>query len=235
MSAVGLMAGLMPGLMLLTLLLPPALMLVCGLAGRGDGPRWVLPLASLPALVLGGVVLGHGVWGLDAVGPLSNTNPSVPTTPDHGASLQLPALLLATQLRVDALAATLLVLIGLAWSAAGWFAASRLKPHWRTFALVWLATLSGLQLATLAGDVATFYTGYVTMTFAAYGLVLHERNAASQRAGRVYLVLALLGEALLLSGLLLFAAGFLGEALAALGDRLEQLEKLLQKKGRDGE
>ncbi|MFO7639556.1 MAG: glycosyltransferase family 2 protein [bacterium] len=64
-------------------------------------------------------------------------------------------------------------------------------------------------------------------------------------AGLVAVILRLCGHGfrpllylvmlLLLSGLLLFAAGFLGEALAALGDRLEQLEKLLQKKGRDGE
>jgi formate hydrogenlyase subunit 3/multisubunit Na+/H+ antiporter MnhD subunit len=96
----------------------------------------------------------------------------------------------------------MLLLAGVAWSAAAWFAAGRLKERFRVFALFWLATLAGLQLAVLAGEIATFYTGYVVMTFAAYGLVVHERSTAALDAARVYMVMALFGEALLLTGVL---------------------------------
>jgi formate hydrogenlyase subunit 3/multisubunit Na+/H+ antiporter MnhD subunit len=153
-------------------LLAPLVLLAVFVAARGaEGPRWALPLASLPALLL-------AAW------------------PD--AELALPELLLGVRLRVDGLARPMLLLVGLAWSAAGWFAASRLEQRFRIFAMFWLATLAGTLVATLAGDLATFYTGYVVMTFAAYGLVLHERSPAALHAAKVYLVLALVGEALLL-------------------------------------
>src|SRR5690606_31193995 len=42
----------------------------------------------------------------------------------------------------------------------------------------------------------------VLMTVASYGLVVHERTAAAYHAGRVYMALALFGEALILTGLL---------------------------------
>lgn len=103
---------------------------------------------------------------------------------------------------VDELARPLLLLAGVAWSAAAWFAAGRLNERSRIFALFWLATLAGLQLAVLAGEIATFYTGYVVMTFAAYGLVVHECSTAAVDAARVYMVMALFGEALLLTGVL---------------------------------
>jgi len=203
----GLTGALLQGLMLLTLLLPPAWMLVLARAGQASGLHWGLPLASVPALLLGLALHTRGLAG-------------APGTTDS-VVLNLPALLLHTQLRADALAGTLLLLTGLAFSAAGWLAASRVQQHRRRFAMWWLATLSGLQLATLAGDVASFYTGYVAMTLAAYGLVLHERTAATRRAGRVYLVLALLGEALLLCGLLLIGARLGNAELAAVPQALQ--------------
>ncbi len=153
----------------------PLLLLAVFMAQRGGGPRLLLPLASLPALALGLMPAQH---------------------------LQAPALLLGVSLRVDDLARALLLLAGVAWSAAAWYAAGRLKERFRTFALFWLGTLAGLQLAVLAGEIATFYTGYVVMTFAAYGLVVHERSTAALDAARVYIVMALLGEALLLTGVL---------------------------------
>ena len=50
--------------------------------------------------------------------------------------------------------------------------------------------LCGQVAATLAADLATFYTGYVAMTLTSYGPVIRERSVAAHRAGRVYLVLA---------------------------------------------
>lgn len=169
------------------------LALVAGLR-RGDALRPLLPLASLAALA-------PVLW--------------------PGEALSAPLLLLGLRLAADDLARTLLLLIGVAWSAAAWYAGYKVGERFRAFALFWLATLAGIVLAALAADLVTFYTGYVVMTLASYGLVVHEREPAALRAGRIYLVLALLGEALLLSGLL-WVGSRLGNA------ALESLPQALQ-------
>ena len=151
--------------------------------------RWLLPLASVPAL-------------LAALLPSD--------------SLVLPELLLGSRLEVDELGRAVLLLVGLAWSAAGWWAADRLHARFRVFAMFWLAALAGMVIAAVAADLATFYTGYVVMTLAGYGLVVHERSPQAWRAGRVYLVLAMSGEGLLLSGLLFIGARVGNAELASL-------------------
>jgi formate hydrogenlyase subunit 3/multisubunit Na+/H+ antiporter MnhD subunit len=176
----GMLTALSAWLLPATVLLPPALLLWLA-TPRSAWIRPLLPLASLPALLLA-LLPGDSAFAL-------------------------PQVLIGLQLRVDELARILLLLVGLAWSAAGWFAVDRLAAkHFDSFVVSWLLTLSGLLLAILAGDLAGFYTGYAVMTLAAYGLVVHERSDAACRAARIYLVLAMVGEALLLSGLLLVAA-----------------------------
>jgi formate hydrogenlyase subunit 3/multisubunit Na+/H+ antiporter MnhD subunit len=187
----------MQGWAILSAMGMPLVLVVVYLAQRAEGPRWLLPLASLPALALGLMPAQH---------------------------LQAPALLLGVTLRVDDLARPLLLLAGVGWSAAGWYAAGRLKERFRTFALFWLATLAGLQLAVLAGELATFYTGYAVMTFAAYGLVVHERSAAALDAARVYMVMALFGEALLLAGVLYLGSKFGNAELSSLPGALRGSE-----------
>jgi len=54
----------------------------------------------------------------------------------------------------------------------------------------------------VAGDIASFYSFFAIMTFAAYGLVVHDGSPQARRAGRIYLVMAVLGEMALLAGLL---------------------------------
>ncbi|WP_157268180.1 complex I subunit 5 family protein [Azohydromonas aeria] len=161
---------------------------------RSDALRPALPLASLAALA-------PVLW--------------------PGEVLDAPWLLLGLRLAADELARTLLLLIGIAWSAAAWYAGQQVGERFRAFALYWLATLAGIVLAALAADLATFYTGYVVMTLASYGLVVHGREPAALRAGRIYLVLALLGEALLLSGLLWIGSRLGNAALATLPQALQ--------------
>ena len=184
----------------LAVLAPFALMAWIVAAPSARTPHRLLPLASLPALV-------------------------VALVPE--AVLELPRLMLGTRLAADAVGRPLLLLIGLAWSAAAWFAADRLEERQRSFAVFWLAALGGLVIAALAVDVATFYTGYVAMTLAGYGLVIHERTPQAQHAGRIYLVLALVGEALLLSGLLLIGAELGNAELASLSTALRGSDAML--------
>ncbi|NJN47745.1 MAG: hypothetical protein HC808_16135, partial [Candidatus Competibacteraceae bacterium] len=58
----------------------------------------------------------------------------------------------------------------------------------------------------LAFDAVSFYLFFALMSFAAYGLIVHDGSAEARRAGRVYLTMAVIGEACLLSALLLIGS-----------------------------
>ena len=59
----------------------------------------------------------------------------------------------------------------------------------------------------IAADLLTFYLVYALVSIPAYYLVAHDEDAASRRAGGVYLAFALLGEAVLLIAFVMLAAG----------------------------
>ncbi|MCS2609622.1 complex I subunit 5 family protein [Halomonas dongshanensis] len=73
-------------------------------------------------------------------------------------------------------------------------------------ALFWPLAFAGNALLILAQDIASFYFGFALMTFAAYPLVVQAATQEAWRGGRVYLILAVMGEAFILAGLL-WAAG----------------------------
>ncbi|MDI5920705.1 complex I subunit 5 family protein [Halomonas sp. LR5S13] len=77
------------------------------------------------------------------------------------------------------------------------------------FALLWPLTLSGNLLLLVAEDIASFYLGFAVMTFAGYGLVVHAGTRDARTGGQAYLVMAVLGEGLILAGLL-WGAGSAG-------------------------
>src|SRR5690606_1078662 len=69
----------------------------------------------------------------------------------------------------------------------------------------WYATLAGNLGVCIAADVVTFYALFSLLSLAAYGLVVHDGTTRAFRAGRVYLVLAVIGEMGLVFGLMLAA------------------------------
>jgi formate hydrogenlyase subunit 3/multisubunit Na+/H+ antiporter MnhD subunit len=119
----------------------------------------------------------------------------------------LPWALLETHVGLDSIARVWLFFTALLWTAAGFYARTYLAgdPAHRRFALFYLLTLAGNLGLIVAQDVASFYLGFALMTFAGYGLVVHAGGAGPRRAGRVYLVMAVLGETMLLAGLILAA------------------------------
>lgn len=125
-----------------------------------------------------------------------------------GAAPELSWVLLDLRLDLDPVSRVLLLTTALVWLAAG-VAARRSLGRTRGGAVLWLVTFGGNAGLVLAADVVSLYVLYGVMTFAAYGLVVHDRTPAAKRAGRVYVVMAVFGEALLLSGLVL-AAGRAG-------------------------
>jgi formate hydrogenlyase subunit 3/multisubunit Na+/H+ antiporter MnhD subunit len=128
----------------------------------------------------------------------------------------LPWPLLGMSFAVDAVARPIFLLTLVAWTLAGWFAGSRVTDGRRWFWTGWLGALAGMHMLLLAADLGTFYLGYATLSLSAYLLVTHSRKDEAWRAGRIYLVMALLGEAMLLVGILLIAGQLGNAALATL-------------------
>ncbi|MFY0990102.1 complex I subunit 5 family protein [Halomonas sp. C05BenzN] len=124
---------------------------------------------------------------------------------------------------LDGLRRPLLAFTALLWGLAGCYARGylareqarldagidRAGSRLRRFALFWPLTLAGNLLLIVAEDIASFYLGFALMTFAAYGLVVNAGTRDARLGGLAYLVIAVLGEAMLLAGLL-WAAGSAG-------------------------
>jgi formate hydrogenlyase subunit 3/multisubunit Na+/H+ antiporter MnhD subunit len=152
------------------------------LLNRGRGGRVALAIApwmGLPALLLAAL-------------------------PVEYRSSQILWLLLETQVGLDPLGRLFLLFSALLWTVSGVYARAYIEPQrQRGFMLFFLLTMVGNLALPIAADVATFYLFFALMTFAGYGLVVHQRGEAAERAGRVYIGLAVVGEAFLLAGLLL--------------------------------
>jgi formate hydrogenlyase subunit 3/multisubunit Na+/H+ antiporter MnhD subunit len=156
------------------------------------------PWAALPALVLGTGALGASAlhWDLALLG------------------MRLGA--------GGAVTRAFLVLTGAVWLAAGLFARAYLAgdPRRARFWSFFLATAAGNVGLVLARDIVSFYAFFSLMTFAAWGLVIHEESGAARRAARVYLVASLLGEVLLLSALVWIAGAEIDLPLAEVPARV---------------
>jgi formate hydrogenlyase subunit 3/multisubunit Na+/H+ antiporter MnhD subunit len=119
-----------------------------------------------------------------------------------------PWLLLGADFGLDGSTRIFLLFTALLWICGGIYARAYLgddaqRPR---FFAYYLATMGGNLGLIMVQDLVSFYLFFVLMTFAAYGLVVQDRSAAALRAGRIYLLLAVFGEALLIAGLLLAAA-----------------------------
>lgn len=176
----------MAALALLPLLLPLALIpWLLAPATRAATLR-LAPWAPLPALLF--AAMSTADWAVD-----------------------LPGVLVGVRFGLDATGRLFLFFTALVWLLAGLFARGWLAddPRPRRFWVFFLATQAGNLGVCLALDAVSFYACFALMSFAAYGLVVHAGSAEALRAGRVYLAMAVLGETLLVAGLLL-AAGSAG-------------------------
>jgi hydrogenase-4 component B len=178
---------------------------------------WLLPLL-LPLVAAAVVPFSVGARGwLPPLAPVPALALAIMGSP--GPAPDLSWVLFDAQLALDPVGRLLLAMTTIVWMAAG--AATR-RTDAPGYTSLFLLTLAGNIGLLLAGDVLTLYAGFAVMTFAAYGLVVHERTPAALRAGRVYVVLAVIGEAALLSGLLLAVGeadgATFGEVTAAIAD-----------------
>lgn len=189
-------ASVVPGalLVLIALATPAALATAWTIRPLRGTAVTLAPFAALPALAL-------ALWP----GPL-------PT-------VRVPEIFLGIELGLDAVGKPFLLFSAALWTAAGVSARASMAEDRRRNAFfgLWLLTLTGNIGAILARDALAFYLFFAVLTFAAYGLIVHRRNPGALSAGRVYIIMAVLGEAAILSGLLLLAATAEGLRFADIG------------------
>ena len=159
------------------------LVLAAAMLERSSVPTAVVPLAALPAL-------GYVLFA------------------KAGAGVELPWLLLGVRLGLTDTTRVFLLFTAVLWLLAGIYARSYLgadAPARRFFAF-YLLTMGGNLGLILARDAASFYLFFTLMSFAAYGLVVHDATDRARQAGKVYLILVVIGEAMLLPAVLLAVA-----------------------------
>lgn len=125
------------------------------------------------------------------------------------ANEKLPFVLLGTELGLTETTRVFLLFTAGLWLLSGLFASWSLEPgptKARYFGFHFL-TLSGNLGLVLALNVVSFYTFFTVMAFAAYGLVIHHERERDWRAGRVYLVMTLVGEVCILATIFLLLPG----------------------------
>jgi formate hydrogenlyase subunit 3/multisubunit Na+/H+ antiporter MnhD subunit len=159
------------------------LLVVVGLVARRARPvsRVLAPWAALPALLVcvPGAINAEFAW-----------------------------VLLGARLGLDAIAAVMLPVTAGLWLAAGVFAQGYLQPGPRrdVFFAWFLVAMSGNLLLLVALDTITFYLGFALMSFASYGLVVHEGDARARHAGRYYITMVMAGEVCIIAALMMLAS-----------------------------
>ena len=162
-----------------------------------------LPLLLAMALMLGSlrrVILLLAPWAA-----LPALVGSVLLTP--GITIELPWLLFGTRLGLDETARVFLFFTSLLWLVAGIYSAGYFSKHSsRARFFIWfLLAMAGNLGLILAQDMVIFYTFFTLMSFASYGLVVHDHTLDAWRAGRIYIVMVVVGEVLLFAAFVLAA------------------------------
>jgi hydrogenase-4 component B len=120
-------------------------------------------------------------------------------------------LLLSAHFVFDQTAQIFLLFTAVLWFLAAIFAIGYMgkdpqRPQFFGFFLLAMAGNFGL---IVAGDMIGYYLWFAVMSFASYGLVVHTRDQEANEAGRIYIILVIIGEMILFAGLalLFFASG----------------------------
>lgn len=123
-------------------------------------------------------------------------------------SLDLPWVLLGAELRLEEGSSRLFLLFtALLWLISGIYARAYLSEQsgQSRFVVYFLLSMTGNLGLILAQNLMGFYLFFALMSFASYGLVVHQRSSEALRAGRVYIVLVVIGEIALFSAMLMTA------------------------------
>lgn len=165
----------------------------------------LLVLTWLVPLLAAGLAPFPRFWWLPAIAALPALATVVLVPP--GSQLEISWLLLGSVLGLDWIGRIFLGFTAILWLAAGLHAAGSMKssPHAGRFRTFFLLAMAGNLWLIVGKDLASFYTGFSLMGLAAYGLVIHNQDRFALRAGKVYLVMTVLGELALFVALVLIA------------------------------
>jgi formate hydrogenlyase subunit 3/multisubunit Na+/H+ antiporter MnhD subunit len=127
--------------------------------------------------------------------------------------MEIPWLFLGMRFGVDDTGRVFLLFTAALWIICGQYARAHLAQDRRQhrFMAFFLVSMAGNLGLLLAADAVSFYFFFALMSFASYGLVMHEGGSESRRAGRVYIAFVIAGEILLFVGIV-GAAGLAGSA-----------------------
>ncbi len=125
-----------------------------------------------------------------------------------GEMVSIPWVLLEMHLAIDPIGRLFLLFTSLLWLLSGIYAQSYLAsdPRRGRFFFFFLLSMAGNFGLIVSHDVVSFYVFFALMSFASYGLVVHNRDTDALRAGRIYLLLVVIGEILLFTAFILQAA-----------------------------
>jgi formate hydrogenlyase subunit 3/multisubunit Na+/H+ antiporter MnhD subunit len=165
---------------------------------------WLLLVPAAPLVAAALAVAwprAAGVLTLAAVAPAVLAAFALPV----GAAVALDGLLYGARLGLDETGRVFLFPAALVWLAAALYALGGRGLRLPGARSGFLLAMAGNLGMVLAQDAATLFAAYALMSFAAYMLVVERGDAAAWRAGRVYVALVVIGEVVVLSGLILAA------------------------------
>ncbi len=165
---------------------------------------WLLLVPAAPLLAAALALAwprAAGALTLAAVAPAVVAAFALPA----GAAVALDDLLYGARLGLDETGRVFLFPTALVWLAAALYALGGRGLEARGARSGFLLAMAGNLGMILAQDAATLFAAYALMSFSAYLLVVERGDAAAWRAGRVYIALVVVGEVVVLSGLILVA------------------------------
>ncbi len=174
-------------LQLLLLSLVPGLPLLVGFACLMKPFRkialWLAPYSALPALAAALFL-------------------------ESDVNLEVAWFFMGGRMGLDFVGRQFLLLASLVWFISCLFGQSYLlkDPRRDRFFFFYLITMAFNFGLILAQDMLGFYLFFGLMSFSAYGLIVHTKSKEARQAGMVYIILVMVGEVLLFSGMLLMAS-----------------------------
>ena len=178
------------------------------------GLTLLLPLTVVAVLAGAGTLGPSGAHRLRRVTTLASPLAVLPavalTLVANQPELEIPWLLFGTEFSVDPAGRSLTLIAALLYGAGlmavNWVQIRHSEPNPGALSAFLLVCFTGNIGTYLAADASSFYLSFTVMSFSAAGLVIHYRHSAARRATRIYLVLSVLSETAILTGLVLTVA-----------------------------
>jgi len=121
------------------------------------------------------------------------------------AIVSISWVLLKMHLALDPVGRLFLLFTSLLWLLSGIYAQSYMAsdPRRGRFFFFFLLSMAGNLGLIISQDVVSFFVFFAIMSFASYGLVVHNGDTEAFQAGRIYIYLVVIGEILLFTAFIL--------------------------------